>query len=754
MHAQPASSTNPADPAANAAQRAATHPLRTRAALVLALSALALCTAMALHLAPGPALAETAPEPAARGTVLSTLAVQDQAAEPLPERFDLRDKGVVSPVKNQLPWGTCWSLATVAASESSILSERGETYQTNPLELSARHLAWFSGTALPDAQAITSLQPHAAYAPQAGEGMIIRSQTENPLAHPLETGGFAIEAASVFACGIGPVAESEAPYRNNENMATYTFNEADEVAALEQGQTLQDFLRSHPGQWRTFAQITGFDEQTHDPILSTPLQGCVEVSPSLAKSNAISSYAIRPIFDSEGRFLPAESVSAASPTYTWGLPEQKRFDRAYELEACHVLPSPTGGYVGQDYRYNEQATQAMKQELLAGRGIVVGVYEDTVDEERDYAKYTNPKTWSQYTVSADGKVHGAGHEVCIVGWDDSWAPEKFSNGTTVTAQPPGPGAWIVKNSYGAEKQGFPNEGAIGYKDEATGLHTGYFYLSYYDMSISNPTTFDFDATGRTSSYINQHDLTPAGQMHAETSEDETACANVFTAQADQAVHALSVEAQYPNTHARLELWRLNSNPSNPTDGEQVAVVERDLPYEGYYRIGLDQACTFAKGQQFAVVARLRATDASGTTLYQVPMHRDVNEAGIAKWGDAVTTYVKSIVNPGESYLLNQGTWTDWAQVQADKQGNGLEPAYDYDNFALKAYANALEPASAREGSQAAAQQQTSSTRPAATAPKTSPTARTGDVLADLPVALAVLALVALAALSARKVLTR
>lgn len=33
----------------------------------------------------------------------------DSAADTFPEKFDHRDRGFVNQVKNQRPWGTCWS---------------------------------------------------------------------------------------------------------------------------------------------------------------------------------------------------------------------------------------------------------------------------------------------------------------------------------------------------------------------------------------------------------------------------------------------------------------------------------------------------------------------------------------------------------------------------------------------------------------------------------------------------------------------
>ncbi|MCP4627896.1 MAG: hypothetical protein GY850_30920, partial [bacterium] len=49
-------------------------------------------------------------------------------AKNLPERFDWRDRGMVTPVKDQHPCGTCWAFTAVAEFESKVLINEGIEY--------------------------------------------------------------------------------------------------------------------------------------------------------------------------------------------------------------------------------------------------------------------------------------------------------------------------------------------------------------------------------------------------------------------------------------------------------------------------------------------------------------------------------------------------------------------------------------------------------------------------------------------------
>ncbi len=122
----------------------------------------------------------------------------------LPEKLDLRDAGVVTPVKLQNPWGTCWGFAAIAAAETSILSELGTTYAETGLDLSELQLAWFAATPLPEGSGA-----------QAGEGNVSLFEGSERL----NSQGKMTLATSAFGSGIGPVTEEAVPYRNREQKA-------------------------------------------------------------------------------------------------------------------------------------------------------------------------------------------------------------------------------------------------------------------------------------------------------------------------------------------------------------------------------------------------------------------------------------------------------------------------------------------------------------------------------------------------------
>ena len=60
-----------------------------------------------------------------------------------PAKYDARSDGLVTPVKNQKPFGTCWAFAYCSAAETSLIKQGFETKST--ANLSEAHLVWFTG---------------------------------------------------------------------------------------------------------------------------------------------------------------------------------------------------------------------------------------------------------------------------------------------------------------------------------------------------------------------------------------------------------------------------------------------------------------------------------------------------------------------------------------------------------------------------------------------------------------------------------
>ncbi len=532
----------------------------------------------------------------------------------MPARFDLRDYGYVTPVKQQAPWGTCWVFGSIAAAETSILSAMGKTYEETGIDLSEKFTSWYSAEAVPEEVSVS----------QAGEGVYRIDESDDDTI-PYKAGGRSGAASSMFASGIGPQAEADFPYRNSS------------------GALMHDYLLERGEEWRQ----NYFDElRAVYPVYSVSdeeLRKYVEreYAAILAETEAGDYYA-----ETKGEWAVPERDSSGLLNYMKGslytLTDSNEFNYLFHSD-------------DEDRNVFAESVQVVKRELMRGHGVAF----DTEMSNRSL----NKETGAVYTRSNGS----SNHMMCIIGWDDTYPAENFN------VAPPGDGAWIVKNSWGSETDYIPDGltaadgtakaeayNVTGYRNEE-GKATGYLYLSYYDSLLDNMETFEFDLSPN-NDIVNalQYDLfriTDGMYYFTRREGGIIKEANIYPIDHDLLVNALGIrvnsgvwsEPDYP-VSISAELYRLNEDASDPDDGELLGTIQGDFEYEGYHRMELETPLRMKAGERLGVVVTNIFDAATGNPAYNVSAGQAISKKNSRLKGSLV--YGVPLVNPGESFLYH------------------------------------------------------------------------------------------------------
>lgn len=277
-------------------------------------------------------------------------------------------------------------------------------------------------------------------------------------------------------------------------------------------------------------------------------------------------------------------------------------------------------------RYPKPDMDNIKYALTKYGAVAVGVWaNDAMGGEWDTSDYYNPVTYSAYIPEGNPDsldVGSANHEVSIVGWDDSFASTDFAT------QPPGDGAWIVRNSWGTN-----------WGDE------GYYYLSYYDAALDTGAAYIGEPADN---YRNIYQYDPLGWVNSTSvpdQQDNTAWfANVFTSQQTEVLKAVSFYAGGVNN--TYEIYIYDSIGGKLVYGPQAGLINEP----GYHTISLDVPILFEKGNDLAIVVKLTTPG----YLYPVAV-----EYAISGYSD------KTSALPGQSYVSADGiNWMDTTDINA------------------------------------------------------------------------------------------
>ena len=213
-----------------------------------------------------------------------------------------------------------------------------------------------------------------------------------------------------------------------------------------------------------------------------------------------------------------------------------------------------------------------------------GAIETSLYSQMEYVDSISPYYSSENAAYYYDGEEIPNHDVVVVGWDDNYPKENFTN------EPEGDGAFICKNSWGEE---FGED--------------GYFYVSYYDTNICNKSVV-YTKVGEADNYDNIYQSDLLGWIGLMGfGKEEAYFANVYTAGESEALEAVSFYATGEDTEFEVYIVK-NFEDENSLKNREF-LVSGSTQYAGYYTVELPDAVRLADNTKFAVVVKIYTPDA-------------------------------------------------------------------------------------------------------------------------------------------------
>ncbi len=216
--------------------------------------------------------------------------------------------------------------------------------------------------------------------------------------------------------------------------------------------------------------------------------------------------------------------------------------------------------------------------------MMYGAAQTSMNWNSSYFNYTNN---AYYMPSASN----SNHTVTIVGWDDNYSRNNFSQ------RPAGDGAFLIMNSWGTDWG-----------------EDGFFWLSYYDYGFkasSEKITSIFDVEPVGNDYnIYQHD--GGGYIYNIQFTDNSPQTNMAciykTAEDGELLKQIGFYTLQPNVSYSIQVY--TGVRSMPEDGKPCFSGEIKGMQEtaGYHTLMLPQEVELTQGEKYSIVVRLNTGD--------------------------------------------------------------------------------------------------------------------------------------------------
>ncbi len=444
-----------------------------------------------------------------------------------------------------------------------------------------------------------------------------------------------------------------------------------------------DFSEKHLAYFTKHARPEGLD-QAGEGMNNNNIGSALD---SGQVTNAMGTYAAwqGPVYESDVPYQ--DDNGGKDKDANWTVNETYRTASEAHLQNAEIFPSPANWTTG-EYVYDAKAVEQIKESIYNNGAVSAFyyAYQPTSDAEKDnILKYWNEEHGCYYTTGSNSP----NHVVAIIGWDDNFSKDNFSGDT----KPEGNGAFLIKNSWGEDPDSYSaaHDYMHAIPNDEGGKDYGYFWISYYDESLSLPVSYEMDVITDGFDYdnIEQYDylgITSPLSMSQSAAQavladngytggmDESV-ANVFTADDYVTLAAVSLFSnQAEGSTAEIAVY-LGGESGKPESGTLVSKQTATVDGNGFYTINLDQPVNLRPGDTYTIVQTVNGGSANNYLPVEIGYLLNSFE------------YI-AVSNPGESYISCDGQWLDVSTLKPfELQTQETTMKLTLGNAMIKAYTN-------------------------------------------------------------------